>query len=55
MVVLVSEGTLILPTFYISDKLKVYDREGKEEIEPTGNFWITAETIDPYHIILDIF
>ena len=27
----------------------------KEAIEQTGRFFITAETIDPYHIISDIF
>lgn len=26
-----------------------------EEIKPTGNFLITAETIEPYHLVIDMF
>lgn len=26
-----------------------------EEVQPSGYFAITAETIDPYHLIMDIF
>lgn len=54
-IVMVKNGTLVMPVNFISDDFKVYDKEGKEVIEPTGRFFITAETIDPYHIILDIF
>ena len=51
----VKNGTPVMPVNFLSDDFKVYDKEGKEVIEPTGLFFITAETIDPYHIILDIF
>lgn len=27
----------------------------KQAIQPTGRFYRTAETIDPYHVILDIW
>ena len=54
-IVAVKNGTLVMPVNFLSDDFKVYDKEGKELIEPTGRFFITAETIDPYHIILDIF
>ena len=54
-IVMVKNGTLVIPVNFLSDDFKVYDKEGKEVIEPTGWFFITAETIDPYHIILDIF
>lgn len=54
-IVVVKNGTLVMPVNFLSDDFKVYDKEGKEVIEPTGRFFITAETIDPYHIILDIF
>lgn len=26
-----------------------------EEIKPMGNFHITTETIDPYHLVIDMF
>lgn len=26
-----------------------------EKVQPTGRFFITAETIDPYHYLFDIF
>ena len=54
-IVMVKSGTLVMPVDFLSDDFKVYDKEEKEVIEPTGRFFITAETIDPYHIILDIF
>ena len=54
-IVAVKNGTPVMPVNFLSDDFKVYDKEGKEVIEPTGRFFITAETIDPYHIILDIF
>lgn len=54
-IVAVKNGTLVMPVNFFSDDFKVYDKEGKEVIEPTGRFFIIAETIDPYHIILDIF
>lgn len=54
-IVTVKNGTPVMPVNFLSDDFKVYDKEGKEVIEPTGLFFITAETIDSYHIILDIF
>lgn len=54
-IVAVKNGTPVMPVNFLSDDFKVYDKERKEVIEPTGRFFITAETIDPYHIILDIF
>lgn len=32
----------------------VVDKDG-EEIKPTGKFYRTVETIDPYHAVLDIW
>lgn len=26
----------------------------KQPVKPTGKFYVTAETIEPYHIVLDI-
>ena len=26
----------------------------KQQVKPTGKFYVTAETIEPYHIVLDI-
>ena len=33
---------------------KIVDDNG-EEIKPTGRFLISAETIDPYHLVVDMF
>lgn len=33
---------------------RVVDKDG-EEIMPTGKFYRTVETIDPYHAVLDIW
>lgn len=33
---------------------KIVDENGKE-IVPSGKFLITAETIDPYHLVVDFF
>ena len=54
-IVMVKSETLVMPVDFISNDFEVYDKEGKEVIEQTGRFFITVETIDPYHIILDIF
>lgn len=51
---IVPQNTEIIPVHYI-DNFKVYDNTGKEEIFPIGNFYITKETIDPYHILIDMF
>lgn len=44
-------GTAVLPIKSID---KIVDIEGNE-IEATGQFYTTAETIDPYHMITDLF
>ena len=54
-IVMVKSETLVMPVDFISNDFEVYDKEGKEVIEQTGRFFITVETIDPYHIILDMF
>lgn len=33
---------------------KIVDDEGNE-IKPTGRFLWSAETIDPYHLVVDMF
>lgn len=50
-IVLVKEGCLITP---LEDGEIVVTKDG-EEVHPTGRFFRTVETIDPYHIILDMF
>lgn len=49
--VMVKEGSLITP---LEDDEIVVSKDG-ENVRPTGRFFRTAETIDPYHIILDMF
>lgn len=49
-VVFVKKGTLVTPIGY--DEV-VVSKDG-ESVRPTGRFFRTAETIDPYHIILDL-
>ncbi len=39
--------------FPIDEEIKVCDEKG-EEIQPSGRFYRTAETINPYHIIFDL-
>lgn len=48
-IALLPPGTQIL----IPDEMQVMCQG--EEVHPSGYFAITAETIDPYHFILDIF
>lgn len=48
-VCLMKEGT-ILTDF----NGKLYD-EDDNEVQPTGVFMISAETINPYHLLVDIF
>ena len=38
----------------LPDDWKIVDDNG-EEIKPTGRFIISAETIDPYHLVVDMF
>lgn len=53
--ILVPAGTEVVPVYFISDNFEIFDNSQDELLQPTGNFWITTETIDPYHIVLDIF
>lgn len=39
---------------YLGDVIKIVDNEGNV-IEATGRYYITAETINPYHLVIDIF
>lgn len=50
-IILVKEGAIITP---LEDDEIVMSKDG-EKVSPTGRFFRTAETIDPYHIILDMF
>lgn len=47
--VLVKANTLLVEL----DEEKVLT-PGKETVKPTGRFYATAETIDPYHLVLDV-
>ena len=55
--IVLPEGVSILnPETKISilpQKFKVFDCDG-EEINPTKNFYITANTINPYHFLIDM-
>lgn len=42
------------PMTDLPDNFQIVDAEGAE-IKPTGRFLMTAETIDPYHIVVDMF
>lgn len=46
---LIKEGTLVQDFTG-----NVYDINGNK-IEPTGRFMISVETIDPYHLLIDMF
>lgn len=54
-ITMVSAGTLIIPVHFLSDNFQLYNQNCDELIQPEGNFWITAETIDPYHVVIDMF
>lgn len=54
-ITMVSAGTLVIPVHFLSDNFQLYNQNCDELIQPEGNFWITAETIDPYHIVIDMF
>ncbi len=49
-IVFVKAGTMIVA---FDSRDSVVTKEG-EAVEPTNRFYRTAETIDPYHIVLDI-
>lgn len=38
----------------LPDGVRIYDPNGKE-VTPTGSFYITTESFDPFHIVTDIF
>lgn len=48
-----SLGILDASTKMIEFKGNLFDDEGNE-IHPEGKFLMTAETIDPYHLLVDI-
>lgn len=54
-ITMVSAGTLVIPVHFLSDNFQLYNQNCTELIQPEGNFWITAETIDPYHVVIDMF
>lgn len=54
-ITMVSAGTLVIPVHFLSKNFQLYNQSCDELIQPEGNFWITAETIDPYHIVIDLF
>lgn len=49
-----SIGILNASTKMIEFKGQVFDDEGNE-LHPDGTFLMTAETIDPYHLLVDIY
>lgn len=48
--VLVKPGTLLVE---LDDEQRVTLPDG-EVLNPTGKYFVTAETINPYHLILDV-
>lgn len=40
--------------FPLPEEMRVAAPDGKI-LRPTGKFWITTETIDPIHLITDVF
>ena len=54
-ITMVSAGTLVIPVHFLSDNFQLYNQNCDELIQPEGNFWLTAETLDPYHIVIDMF
>ena len=50
-VILVKKGCAIIP---LKPSEIVVNKDG-EIVKPTGRFYRTAETIDPYHVVLDMF
>lgn len=50
-VCVIGEDTLMTD---LPDNFQIVDAEG-DEISPTGRFIMTAETMDPYHLVVDMF
>ena len=48
---MIKQGTLVAD---LPDDWKIVDEDGKE-IKSAGRFLISAETIDPYHLVVDMF
>lgn len=42
------------PLFWLDEKFEVVSEDG-QPVKPTGRFAVTAQTIDPYHVVTDIF
>lgn len=53
-VCVVNAGTKIEALSQIDRNATVWDAQGNERILQMGEFFITMETIDPYHIIMDM-
>lgn len=51
---LVKPGALMIPLKEISENAKIINEKG-EELHASGTFYLSAETIDPYHILIDWF
>lgn len=41
------------PIVKMPENFQIIDENG-EELKPTGEFYVTVQTIDPYHLVLDI-
>ena len=50
----IQSNALVTRLDFLDNKAKVYDADGNE-IKPTGYFLITTETINPFHLIIDMF
>lgn len=48
---MINQGTLVAN---LPDDWKIVNEDGKE-IKPAGRFLISTETIDPYHLVVDMF
>lgn len=47
---LIKPGSTILP---LPDSIQVIDSETKEPIPASGRFFVTSESLDPFHLLLD--
>lgn len=47
---IIKEGTVVAER----PEAKIFDEDGKE-IKPTGRFLWSMETIDPFHLVTDMF
>lgn len=51
--IIINPGTQIVPLNEVAQNTILYSRDG-EHINTEKRFYITAETLDPYHIVLEI-